>query len=103
MSILPRWFAKKERQSSAADTAAQDAVSAARQQASKLVDLANVAEDGGDLASALLRVREAIEIDPRYPRAHLNLGNVLLAGGDLEGASGWLREGAKALSPPGRR
>jgi protein O-GlcNAc transferase len=86
MIILPRWFSGKERHASSADIASAAPVSVARQNAQKIVDLAILAEDDGDLELALKRIREAIEVDPQYARARLNLGNVLLAGGDIKGA-----------------
>jgi protein O-GlcNAc transferase len=86
MSILPRWLGGRERRASLSNTPPEAPVPPARQESARLVDLANLAEDGGDLTLALTRLREAIEADPRYARAHLNLGNVLLAGGDIGGA-----------------
>ena len=67
MSILPRWRVGKKREAARAETVSVDPASAARQQAAKLVDLANAAEDGGDLALALTQIRKAIEIDPAIP------------------------------------
>jgi predicted O-linked N-acetylglucosamine transferase (SPINDLY family) len=43
-------------------------------------------EDAGDLAGALARYREAAHLAPSHARAHLNIGNALLAQGDARSA-----------------
>ncbi len=47
--------------------------------ARRLLDAGNAREDRGDLEGALMRYREAIATAPGYPRAYLNLGNILQA------------------------
>jgi predicted O-linked N-acetylglucosamine transferase (SPINDLY family) len=86
MTILPRWLGGKKQPAPSVETAPGTSDSAVRREAQRFIELANVAEDSGDLALALTRIREAIRIDPGYARAHLNLGNVLQAGGNLEEA-----------------
>jgi tetratricopeptide (TPR) repeat protein len=44
------------------------------------------------LAGAIAEYREAIRLDPKYSTAHNNLGNALLAKGDLDGAIAAYRE-----------
>ena len=56
------------------------------QDAMRLIDEGNVIEDDGRLAEALQRYEAAIRAAPKMARAHLNLGNILLATGDTEGA-----------------
>ena len=87
MSILPRWLRGKERHAPGADTATRRRLFpplGERPSGSSTSPTSPRMAETSPLA--LTRIREAIEIDPRYARAHLNLGNVLLAGGDIEGA-----------------
>ena len=46
----------------------------------------NALEDGGDVAAACALYREAVQLAPTLPEAHLNLGIGLAAAGDAAGA-----------------
>ena len=54
--------------------------------ADALIAEGNALEDAGDLAQAEARYRAAVEAAPGHARAHLNLGIVLAARDDAEGA-----------------
>jgi len=86
MSILQRWRLGKKEVLEGVESSGDAAESPVRHEALKLVELAIAAQDSGDPALALERVRTAIDLDPECARAHLNLGNLLEASGDLEGA-----------------
>jgi predicted O-linked N-acetylglucosamine transferase (SPINDLY family) len=57
-----------------------------QRRASELTEEGNALEDTGELDAAQQRYVAAIELAPDWPKAHLNLGNVLLAKTDLPGA-----------------
>ena len=58
----------------------------ATERADRLLSEGNGHEDRRDYATALRCYREAIDTNPRYPRAHLNEGNVLRLLGELDAA-----------------
>ena len=59
-----------------------------RARADALIEAGNRAEDAGQLKEACSRYRAAVLAAPRYARAHLNLGIVLEAMADVDGARG---------------
>ena len=67
-------------------------------EADRLIVLGNAEENAGNLPQACAFCRKAVELAPRYARAHLNLGIGLEAGGDIEGAVAAL-ETALAMDP----
>jgi tetratricopeptide (TPR) repeat protein len=67
-----------------------------------LLLLAGANERRGDLASAIRHTRLAIDKRPEFATAHLELGRLLLASGDPEGALGEVLE-AKRLGASGVR
>jgi len=54
--------------------------------ADALIAQGHALEDAGDIAGALARYREAVDAAPLHARAHLNVGNGLLALDDAQGA-----------------
>jgi protein O-GlcNAc transferase len=64
----------------------QQAPTDSQLRASVLTDEGNALEDVGELDAAQQRYVAAIDLAPDWPKAHLNLGNVLLAKTDLLGA-----------------
>ncbi len=79
MGILSHWLKGANRGGDASSGSARD-------RAERLVELAIAAEDDGDLGTAYTRINEAVAADAAYPRAHVNLGNVLRARGDIDNA-----------------
>lgn len=55
-------------------------------------------EDVGQIDSAVLAYRAAIQLDPSDPVLHFNLGNMLYAAGDIEGSCGHFTQ-ATQLDP----
>ena len=86
MIILPRWLGGKVRLAPGVDVSQSAPVSAARHQAEEIVEFARLAIGNGNLPLALERIREAIQVDPLFARAHAEHANVLKAGGDLDGS-----------------
>jgi len=67
-------------------TAVSNDAVAVKESADRLISAGNQAETEGKLLKACECYRAAVEIAPRYPKAHLNLGIGLEAAGDIEGA-----------------
>ena len=70
----------------------------AEQEAMQLLDKGNVCEDERRFADARQRYEAAIRLAPHLARAHLNLGNIRMLMGDLEGAKDAYTD-ALALNP----
>lgn len=59
---------------------------ASRQEATRLLDAGNVAENGGNPQEAFRLYEAALALAPDFPRAHLNRANVLMARGEVADA-----------------
>ena len=51
-----------------------------------LIDEGNRLEEQGRITEAMARYDAAVQVDPKCARAHLNRGNILLAGAQLDEA-----------------
>jgi len=77
MPCVFRWLSKPKEKPQAQATDSAD----------RLIAEGDRAEDAGDLARACQLYRQAVELAPRYAKAHINLGIVLEALGDGPGAA----------------
>ena len=71
---------------SATQEIAEEPAESPTEQALRLINEGNVAEESGGLAEALSLYERAIQLAPELARAHMNRGNILLANGDASGA-----------------
>ena len=70
-----------------AGAAVDDPVSVpSRASAVALIEAGNALEEQGRTAEAMARYDAAVQLDPRCARAHLDRGNVLLAGARIDEA-----------------